>query len=509
MESENPQEADEAPEAPETPSFEDTLTVAQYTEMQLVNLNGLDFAADPQVSVATSRDFRTHNARGISAMTVQALDLSPSIFANMDAPYTPPPQLQKIRVDIPSGNRYVWTCGSYLTFDVELLPPTDNLAPPSPWFLTLNTTGFSRGNGTPKTLNLWTNLLKRSLWTHASRRDIDDVQESAHESYLYTIQQQQDWQQSIGSLYSQEESWSLELTNVNSTVLIPLGVIFPSWRGDRLLPPQLVAGSSFEFTLAPYHEAFTLHRNQAPTFTMSSDLEFVDAQYSISNMRIVLDEREMISSVSSHLFDLSTTQGIPMAVTGAELFYERIPMTLTNPTTIEVPRALSKIERNYSRIQNILSVPVVRPCGTAIDFFVSFLRPPIVYPAPPVGFVDLDLQRHTIGFRNWPINASRTTVRDVFERAILSRCAPNYVTLQTWNYFIGGFYVDLRRSPEQEESGTASEQVTPILLDFKVVISDTFMTELQFAYQNNYYLRHRVEYQKIINVFGNVLESMK
>jgi hypothetical protein len=609
-------------------------------EMQLLNFNDMEYKQDPVVSTTATREFRTHAARELEYKVI--VDPNEAVeYKTLAEPivYKQPKKQRTVMIDVPSGSRYVDAKRSYLAFTAQVeYPRVTEDAPPaggggSFYEVSLNSNPLPSESEPQIALpdkqgDLWTNLIKHSRWIHASKREIENVQHSDHESYLWTARQPSDWQHSVGSSYRRfgspptlQRAWDTTLGTVDRTtlgydplntfellqsppgntlagtvtfadgggaappdaftvwsendeihfagnirflvtgvisstvitvarlnvnvfdsapsvaefsrvrvlrsnsetvdVVVPLSVIFPSWRqGDKLFPPQLVGGSTFEFELNPFQNAFLvgvfnptrIPADQYKVLNSDADaLLFGYAKYTITDFRVVLDEREMFSSISSLMWNVSAAAGTPLKATGTSVILDRepVPFAIDNDRRILENEGESTLYQNLSRIDSMSSSFVLLPSGNVFDFFIPKLRPPILGSG-----LDLYLPneyRFKSGYRYWPDKEPTYSegdghiALDSFLKYVLYH-KHTAMTFRQWLKYVGSFFTCFRRDPDDSTTGVAITHKRPMELRFALFWRSIQMGDIQ-TITKNYAIRHETEFCRYLNVYGNLLET--
>ena len=487
---------------------------------QSLHLNNLEYNHAPVVSVVVTREFYTHPARELYYKVKMISDVAPVTLPTMDT-LIPPLKDTIVQVDIPSGNRYVDPLRSYLAFECTITAPVETLILLEKEGLDFNDSGglFARDSNLPaRQGNLYTNLFKTAVWTHACRKEIDYVENAAHSAYLYSMRQPDDWQRSVASLFTLESP----IDNIegppavtrSETVIIPLSVLFPTWRANKgkLLPSHLVAGSSFTFTMNKPQDALHIYSEPFLLANQPNTIDFNTFQYELRDVRVILDERELLSSVDSLLWAVSATNGTPLQIQASITNMDVQDMTAeVFPTVLNVPiNTLSTTIRQLSRVDDVLVTPVLLPQGKAIDAFVPAVRPPLI---DVDDVMILRESRVTTGFRNWPqkemtyqevrnsVNAYLWMIHNPLGRMPA-------LNVREYMHYIGGFYTNMQRENNNCESGVAVREKRPLHLRYGFLIDLIDLVLLRTTHQDKYALRYHFNYQMMLNVSGNVLETL-
>lgn len=610
-------------------------------EMQLLNFNDLEYQQDPVVSTVATRAFVTHEARQLSNEVVLTSDPD-AIYREYDDPiWNQPKSKRLIQVDVPSGNRYVDPKSSYVAFRVRVEYPYELKTPLEPAISSLYRVGLN-ANALPQTPEpqeqvptkhgeLWTSLIKHARWIHSSKREIDNIHKSDHESYLYTQRQSSDWQQSIGSNYRRDGPphtpaiypdqlflstikgalgydaantvelvadtieagtiifadgagppvpdarllWQIgdrielvggqvyivtapitqttlrvkryidpvvnipastgdfiqyqllpnpaPLNEETTDVLIPLAVLFPSWRQDKhLMPSQLVGGSLFEFELNPIQDAFFISifndsligDNQYYVFPESfENLRLSSFKYTVTDFRVVLDEREMLSSISSLMWNVSMVAGTPLQIADSAIDFQRRAIEPFNVTVKEVKEneGVASLVQNISRVDEMATTVILEPSDIIFDLFLPKLRTPVL--GADVDFLVNNEYRFKSGFRYWPDKEptfSGAAVDGYVSRdAFLQYCVRyphTSLTYRQWVTYINAFFKCFRRAQDDTTTGVAITHKRPMELRHAFYWSAQMMDEFA-QFKEKYVLRHQSSMCRYLNVYGNVLES--
>lgn len=514
-------------------------TMQEVGDIQLLNYNDLEYVQSPPVSVVVTREFRTYMARELEK-TVKynnkpgaPTPLIYPLISDNGAPISKSNN-RTIMVDLNSGNRFVSANTSYVCFDFNLVSPVLSGIPGEDLLIDFNDRGswFTRvGNMAARQGNLFTNLFNTAKWIHSGKREIEYVQHVSHSAYLHCMKQASDWNRSVGSLFTLEKPIG-PLTAVDPvyyparginkvlttvSVMIPLGVLFPSWRikDSNLIPPSLIAGSKMEFELTPIQNAFLMYWDDGLLLREdSSSIDFVQYEYSVRNLRVVLDERELSSSVNSLMWNVSTTVGTPLQMLTSDVsMYQRqlnpddVPL---HEVHVPVDTYVS-LKRNLSRLNELLVTPMVQPGGYVMDAFIPLVRSPILYTGDVLTMKEY---RYSTPSSYWP-QKEPTWLVDLtpvsFMQWMWNNCCTG-LTVDEWKYYVNGFYMNFLRQTANQESGTSITQLRPMGLmhsfDWVSIFGDSSVELIREVY-GNYQLRWYMEYQRFINVSGNVLETLE
>jgi hypothetical protein len=518
---------------------------AVENELQLLNFNNLEYSHEPVVSTVATREFSTHPARALTYTSY----LSPNEEVEYKSLQEPLGPIQSIRertilIDVPSGKRYIDPARSYMAFTVTVEFPKVPAVPPEDEYLyqvALNDTPFRRTPNEQSALplyhsELWTNLFQSARWIHCSKSEIDYVQRSDHESYLYTSRQSSDWHHSVAAGYRRSlpphvidtNDQSPEPDSETHEVLIPLSVLFPSWREKKkLLPPQLVAGSMFELVLNTPQDAFSLGFERQGEQSDFFKYTLVDSaaeaillgffRFHVRNARVVLDEREMLASIDSLMWNTSVVAGTPIQVHDSTVQVQRQPMPEPvgpgGAFTISVPEGEGKsiISLNLSRLDDVATSILLEPSNIVLDLFLPKLR------APELAFsgfdrLSLNEYRFKSGYRYWP-NKEPTFSREpdpgnISKDSFLRWCSrfPSVaMTYGQWRAYINAFFMCFRRAQFDSTTGVAITNKRPMQLTYAFKM-DALNMPLYREAKNQYVLRHLITSCRYSNVFGNQLQ---
>lgn len=518
---------------------------AVESEEQLLHLNRLDYVQSPPTSLVVARDIRTHPAREQS-MTISFLP--PTFVGEFKEKYfsepVPNPTTSRERtvtVTIPSGSRFVNPTTSYVKFQFALDKPCLHVGadPDLEYWLSFNVTSSLDGRMPNSRLpfnspNMYTNLFSTARWTHSGRRDIEDVLDVPHTAYLYAMKQSSDWFTSVGSTFTlaptivedQVTTYYPVWNDPNverrfATVCIPLAVLFPSWRKnkDQLLPAQLVGGSSFEFVFAPLEQSFVLapYREEVLNPEDCEVINWAAWRYHIRDFAVVLDERELCASANSLMWDASLLSGTPIQPDSTMVMYSEIPF----PNAVEhvyfkEPNDAPLFERcvkNLSRVTTALVTPVVRPAGVLLDAWTPLVRMPQL---DFLDFIGIAEYRFSSGSGYWPLKEPTWTQNAMTAHSFLQWLwsGGKSLSLEEFGYWVGGFAMQFTRQSGNSESGVPIQGFRPMELNFAldwIAREDNNYSSLELIEKTykKYYLRWAIDYQRFINVRGNVLECLE
>lgn len=319
--------------------------------------------------------------------------------------------------------------------------------------------------------------------------------------------------------------WMFPLTYPRSprpftTVCIPLSVLFPSWRKNKgqYLPAQLVGGSTFEFTLNPISECFFMvSPGQLLNESSCSEVNFTQWKYYIRNFRVVLDERELASSVNTLMWELSTTTGIPLQTdTHLVSYSSKVLVAPEDQIFIEAEDTLDQQIKNLSRVNQVLVTPMCKAKNVVLDAFLPHVRAPLMALGDLLQVRDYQF---TNGDGHWPLK------EPTFSESLM----PSYsfiqwmgaggcaLSLNEWQYYINGFYMSLQRQKLNSESGIPIKCQRPLDLHYSFrweaekkegEVDDGSLAVISETY-GEYVLRWVVDYQRYVNVIGHVLETLE
>jgi hypothetical protein len=488
----------------------------------LLKINNLSYVAEVPCSVCVSREFKEFDSTKES-YTTRVVSTSPE---DISESYKEPGSGQQIEFLLSSGSRFINPTTSYLKFRVKLSFPrvTSAVGPSS----ILYEGGLSLPTTTNvKTRALWTNALKRIRWTHACRRDIEDVDYLNHASILEVHRRPSDWRRSIASLFTdpmEVHELTTDTLVVEQDVIIPMDVLLQSWRGKNLLSNRMVSGSRVVITLAELRDIITIR-----TFDLIVDpgekvpispidipevveLDFSTTAMTISNAKIVLDCRELISSIDNLLWSASNVHGSPSAYhaqqvtmspqesTQSEIFAPSPEQPLGTSLLFILGETFNCTTRNLSRVNAVYTSFIPVNENVLRDFWQNSLYPSDNQDGSGIRF---SKHRWTCGFKNWPqqnpLIATNPTKVDHFLFTILN---PSNA-LEAWEFqeIYGSMVLTCRRDQSLETSGLPMTVQRPLRVRGDVLVETPFVWHSGDMMQ-----RTMVDYHRMLNVYGNVLE---
>ena len=519
------------------------------SEVQLLHLNRLDYVQTPPTSVVVARDFRSHVSREPD-LEVRILPFGqeePYVGSDLSAvlPDKSPARTRTISVSIPSGNRYVEPTTSFLCFEFSMTMP--KVEPGLfTWALSMNDTSdlprhldhISYAINQSRGMNLYTNLFQEARWTHASKREIDYVPEAAHSSYMYHTRQSSDWIRSIGSTYTFP---SIELSGVDSyypdwpehkvngsrrpfeTVCIPMGVLFPTWRKNKgqYLPAQMVGGSRFDFVMAAPAQSFCIRANDISHVlkpTLEAEFDFGPWRYFIRNCRVVLNERELSSSMNALMWEASASVGTPIQPNSCMVIHNQHPLEKNSNQGLFKERNSDPTHdvcvKNLSRVSSANVTLLAPMSGVWLDAFVPMVRQPLLN---RLDYIRLYDYQFSSGNGYWPqkeptFGADYTGLHSFLQWVWGGeRC----MNVREWEYWANHFSMNFTRQCGNYESGMPITQERPLDLSCSFVWH-TYETQgdqsslrtIRTIY-GRYATRWALDYQMYVNVHGNLLETLE
>ena len=522
-------------------------------EDELLRFNDLDYTIDPVTSVCVSREFATYKATK-SSYTAKVYEPPPLNYVLRDDEYKEAPNNStRIEVKLTSGSRFIDPRNSYVKFKYTITAPQGAPTPDIPELapiITFDLTSPSQfGYLEPdesglSTTRLLTNFFDRVEWEHSCKRLITDVPHANHHVFQEVHTRNDDWRRSIASLFTLQ-SKVIQLKPDDETpdqyegvAIIPLDVLLPSWNctPGRLLSNRLVGGSTLRFRLAQLKDALCMVIRTEPVDTIpptlvitqpptNLEIRFNSITLQIDDFEVVLDQRELVSSVDNLLWNQSVVYGSPSSYSHCEIVMKHEPVEwavidpeegldgdLTGAIATDVEnRRLTLSRRNLSRLDSVMTTMVLQPLGTYFDFFLDFFKHPRYgeYRAIEFTGVKVHNDRHRIGYEYWPQKGliERQEVADEMLRQsyLFSIIYPNAsVRVEEFEVYFGSAVLTTRRDEAMTTSGKSFTQKRPLeaTLDYAL-----YLPFSDLAAQNvKLYIRTWMKYQRLLNVHGNVLE---
>jgi hypothetical protein len=298
----------------------------------------------------------------------------------------------------------------------------------------------------------------------------------------------------------------------------------------------MVGGSTLRFSLEKLSKAFYMvyrieHKEEeeqdfpVPTTPPSIDLniDFSTCDVTLEQFEVVLDQREMISSVDNLLWNQSMAYGSPSSYSHYETVMQHEPVTwLAKPPaagldytgsieTYAERQKLTLSRRNLSRLDNCFTSIVLRPIGTYYDFFLDFFKHPRFdeYKALILAKNKIHNDRYHIGYEYWPQKdlTDRQEIEDEMLRQsfLFSILYPDSgLRVEEFEvYFCASAVLTTRRDEALSTSGKSFTQKRPLeaTLDYSLELPYSDLAD-----KVGIYIRTWKCYQRILNVYGNVLE---
>ena len=517
-------------------------------EDELLRFNDLDYTIDPVTSVCVSREFATYKSTETSYYVSCPQVGTPQRDDNYIEPKT---NTKKIEVKLTSGSRFIDPKNSYVKFKYTINPPTgpEAVVEPDPYpEITFDLSSPSEFTYLPglglasPTNRLLTNLFDRVEWEHSCKRMITDMPHVNHHVLQEVHTRNDDWQRSIASLFTLQSPQIIlaDPTDIQEkyigVAIIPLEVLLPSWKCQpgRLLSNRMVGGSTLRFTLAKLSKAFyMIYRIQPnageeiPVLTTPPEvdlgIDFSTCDVTFEQFEVVLDQREMISSVDNLLWNQSVVYGSPSSYSHYETVMQHEPVTWIANAPVEGEdytgaidtyvgkRKLTLSKHNLSRLDSCLTSIVLRPIGTYYDFFLDFFKHPRFdeYQALALTGANIQNDRYHIGYEYWPQKDLAEEQDDsdpmLVQSFLFSILYPDSgLRVEEFEVYFGGAGVlTTRRDEALSTSGKSFTQKRPLeaTLDYSVELHYSDLAD-----KLGIYIRTWKRYQRILNVYGNVLE---
>ena len=523
-------------------------------EDELLRFNDLDYTIDPVTSVCVSREFATYKATK-SSYTAKVYEPPPLNYVLRDDEYKEAPNNStRIEVKLTSGSRFIDPRNSYVKFKYTITAPQGAPTPDIPELapiITFDLTSPSQfGYLEPdesglSTTRLLTNFFDRVEWEHSCKRLITDVPHANHHVFQEVHTRNDDWRRSIASLFTlQSEVIQLKPDDetpdqYEGVAIIPLDVLLPSWNctPGRLLSNRLVGGSTLRFRLAQLKDALcmVIRTEQVATIPPTPpvltqpptnlEIGFNSIALQIDDFQVVLDQRELVSSIDNLLWNQSVVYGSPSSYSHFEIVMKHEPVTwtvtppeegvnkdLTGTIGAGVDnRLLALSRRNLSRLDSVMTTILLQPLGTYFDFFLDFFKHPRYN--EPRAFTNTGVtvhnDRHRIGYEYWPqkglIEDQENLDKMLIQLYLFSIIYPKAaLSVEEFEVYFGSAVLTTRRDEALTTSGKSFTQKRPleVTLDYGLYLPYSDLGD-----QNvKLYIRTWMKYQRLLNVYGNILE---
>ena len=243
------------------------------------------------------------------------------------------------------------------------------------------------------------------------------------------------------------------------TVCVPLAVLFPSWRKNKeqYLPSQLVGGSTFEFEFAMPAEPFVIGTGDANEVLVdgtSAQMDFTQFKYFIRNLRVVLDERELCSSVNAMMWKQSVDVGMPIQPDSQFTQFTDIAIVESDESNLVIPNGTYiKIDKNISRVNAAIVTPLTRPRGYALDMFLPLVRTPNLHIEDNCAIGEYQFAN---GAGNWPLKLCAyggEPTASLLAFVEWLRLGPGGMAYDEWSYYVNGFCMNFTRQHGNSQSG--------------------------------------------------------
>lgn len=510
---------------------------------ELLLFNDLTYEIDPVLTTCVSRQFEGFFSNESSYVS---RPVTTSLLTTWVDPLPSPSKIE-IEVFLSTGSRFVSPCSSYVAFDIEVTFPTvsanlNDYAWRTDLSQVLLFPTSSKAQNSARQTALWTRLFRRIDWIHANKQVIDSIAAVPDHSTLEFLTRSSDWKESFGTLCQLEGAiFQFPLTPPAGTqlyqVVIPMDLLLPSWKYEltekgmptKLMPNRLVAGSMLRFELADIWEVWTQtaidgfgnYVFPTPPVIADTGLDMRPFSQRIRNFRVVCDMREMVTTVDNLLWNQSAAYGVPIAYQAKEIFKQRHDWSpVDQPSNPDIPETiaegtvefLTQQAENYSRLDFTMMTPLLAPAKLYYDLIRDFVIPGAFAYSSSRCYWQKNIYR--IGFRYWPqldlsvgsFNEQLKSKENAFLWWLTFPCSA--LSLWEYNSLVGGAFRSVRDDESSSTSGKAVTEERPLVLDFNVDIVVPFGAVTEDFY-TSLLLRHWQQYQRLLNVFGNVLEWRK